>query len=84
MLQESVTKTDIIAFFSSDHSLILFALKILLSNERFVFKMKNHIAMSLETLDKENTFNDQMKWEFIKFLIIKFSICYSIFKSRNR
>ena len=72
ILQESITKTDIISSLSSKHSLIQLALKLdkesqrgtglwkfndsLLSDENFVLKMKDHIAASVETLNKENIF----------------------------
>ena len=50
----------------------------LLSDEYFVLKMKDHIPMSIETFNKKNIFNNQMKWQFLKFEIRKFSIHYSI------
>ena len=46
--------------------------------------MKNHIAMSIETLNKENIFDDQMRWEFLKFETRKFSTHCSISKTGER
>ena len=69
MFPESITKADIIASFSSDHSSTLLGLKLdkesqrgrslwkfgnyLLSDEGFVPKTKDYIAMSIETLNKK-------------------------------
>ena len=46
--------------------------------------MKDHIATSIEILNKENIFGDRMRWEFLKFEIRKLSIYYSICKTRER
>ena len=46
--------------------------------------MKDHVAVLIETLRKENIFDDQTRWEFLKFEIRKFSIHYSISKTRER
>ena len=80
IIQESITKTDTIDSFSSDASLTLLTLKLdkesqrgrglwkfnnsLLSDKDFVLKMKDHLAVSIETLNKENIFDDQMRREF--------------------
>ena len=74
ILQESISKTDIIFPHSSDHSPTLLTLKLdkksqkgkglwkfnnfLLPDEEFVLKIKDHIAMSIENLSKENVFDD--------------------------
>ena len=55
-----------------------------MSDEKFVLKMNDHIAQSIETLNKENIFDYQMRWEFFKFEIREFSIYYSISKTRER
>ena len=46
--------------------------------------MKNHIAISIETLNKENIFDDQMRWKFLKFETRKFSTHCSISKTGER
>ena len=45
-------------------------------DENFVLKITDHIAKSIETLNKENLFDDQKRWEFLKFEIRKFFIQY--------
>ena len=40
-------------------------------------KMKQHIAETMHKLDTENSFDDQMKWEFLKFEIRRFTIDFS-------
>ena len=39
--------------------------------------MKKHIAFTLEVCDKENICNAQVKWEYLKYQIRKFTIDYS-------
>ena len=39
--------------------------------------MKQHIAETMHKLDTENSFDDQMKWEFLKFEIRRFTIDFS-------
>ena len=46
--------------------------------------MKDHMAMSIETLNKENIFDDQMKWKCLNFEIRIFSIHYSISKTTEK
>lgn len=48
----------------------------MLFNEDIVLKLKNHVAILLEALNKANMFNDQMRWEFLEFKIRNFSICH--------
>ena len=76
--------------FSRKHSSILLTVKLdkqpqrrrslwnfnkpLLLDEDFVLKMKDHIPMSIEILNKENIFGDQMRYDVLKFEIRKFSI----------
>ena len=45
--------------------------------------MEDLIAMSVETLNGRNIFNDQMRWEFLEFEIRKFSNHCSISKTRE-
>ena len=46
--------------------------------------MKDHIAMSIETLNKENICDDQMRWEFLNFEVRKLSTHCSISKTGER
>ena len=46
--------------------------------------MKDHIAMSIETLNKENISDDQIKWKCLNFETRIFSIHYSISKTRGK
>ena len=96
ILQESITKTDIIASLSSQHSLTPHALKLdknsergrglwkfsnsLLSDEDFVLKMKGRITMSIETLNRK-----YIRW-FDEIRIFKISnqkILYSLLSFQN-
>ena len=77
ILQGSITTTDIIASHFSDHSLRLLTLKLdegsqkwrgwwkfnnsLVSDENVVFELKDHTAVLIETLNKENIFDDQIR-----------------------
>lgn len=42
------------------------------------------MAMSIKILDKENILDNQVRWDISKFEIGKFSIHYSISKTRER
>ena len=46
--------------------------------------MKDQIAMSIETLNQENIFDDQMRWQFLKFEVRKLSTHCSISKTGER
>ena len=49
----------------------------LTKNNEYVEKMKKLISDTLSTIDDERNFNDQMKWEYLKFTIRNFSIEFS-------
>ena len=82
-LQDSLDKTDILAAFSSDHSPILLSFQkckdfqrgrglwkfnsSLSHNKEYTEKMKKRILDTLKITEQENQFNDQMKWEYLKF-----------------
>ena len=99
LLQESVNKTDILAAFSTDHSPLLFSLKLrtdenrgkglwkfnnsLSMNSDFQTKMKFHIKSTLETLEIEGIRDPQVRWEFLKYEIRKFSIEFSKLQAQN-
>ena len=90
LLQESVNKTEILAAFSTDHSPLLFSLDLCKDENRgiglwkfnnslsmksdFQTKMKFHIKSTLETLAIEGIRDPQVRWEFFKYEIRKFSI----------
>ena len=92
VLQESIHKTDVLASFCSDHSPILFVLDMikegqmgkglwkfnssLLSNKKFVCNMKNYIATTTIFLNEENIFDDQIRSEYLKYEIRKFSTTF--------
>ena len=55
----------------------------LISDENFTEKLKNFIEDLKEDLNSENSFDDQVKWEYIKFQIRKFTISYSKIRAKN-
>ena len=99
LLQESVNKTGILAAFSTNHSPLLFSLKLrkdenrgkglwkfnnsLSMNSDFQTKMKFHIKSTLETLEIEGITDLQVRWEFLKYEIRKFSIEFSKLLAKN-
>ena len=54
-----------------------------MSDEDFVLKMKDHIAISMETVHKDNILNLMVR-KILKFEIKKFSIYYSVSKTREK
>ena len=89
-LQESTKTTDTLAAFSTDHSLITFSLchlkefpqrkglwksnKSLIKNENYREQMKILIKHVLNNLDQDNIVDPKVRWEYLKYEIIKFSI----------
>ena len=49
----------------------------MINNADFVTEMKSHILKTLENLDKENITNNQLRWQFLKYKIRKFSSQFS-------
>ena len=98
-LQESTKNTDVLASLSTDHSTISFTLRrsqiiakvkglwifnsSLTLNKEFVEKMKEHISTCLNLLEKENILDDQVRWEYLKYEVRKFSIKFSKRKQRK-
>ena len=93
------TKINVLSSFCSDHSPLLFALDIikenlieilwkinsfLLSNKKFVRNMKNHIATTKIFLNDENIFDDQIRWEKLKYEISRFSIHFSVYEAKKK
>ena len=92
VLQETVIRADVLASFCSDHSPIIFTIsfesnnkrgkglwkfnKSLLSNDECINILRNHISESLSILDQNGIRGDQIRWEFIKFVIRQFSITF--------
>ena len=88
-LQESIKDTEILPALSSDHSPSLFSLvnteptlkgkelwkfnNSLLLNEEFFTKMKNYIHLKIKEMNHENINNDQIRWDFRKYEVRKFS-----------
>ena len=99
LLQESVNKTDVLAAFFTDHSLLLFSLHLrkyenrgkgllkfndsLTINSDFVTKMKFHIKITLETLEEEGITDFQVRWEFLKYEIRKFRWNFQSYKPKT-
>ena len=54
-----------------------------LSNKNFVRNMKHHITTTTVFLNEENTLNDQIACEYLKFEIRKFSIHFSVSKAKK-
>ena len=56
----------------------------LLSNKKFVRNMKNHIVTITIFLNEENIFDDQIRWECLKYEIRKLFIHFSVSKAKKR
>ena len=88
-----------LAAFSAGHSPLLFSLDLckdenrgkglwkfnnsLSMNSDFQTKMKFHIKSTLETLEIEGITDLQVRWEFLKYEIRKFSIEFSKLQVQN-
>ena len=98
-LQDTVRNTDVFAAFCSDHSPIFFSLdkKIDASRGRglwtlnnsltpnciYIEKMKTHIVDTLNLLDNENILDQNVRWDFLKYEIRKFTNDFSKALSKN-
>ena len=92
-LQESIKNIDIFASLSTDHFPISFSLRrlqitakgkgvwifnsSLTLNKEFVEKMREHLSTCLNLFEKENILDDQVRWEYLKHKVRKFSIKFS-------
>lgn len=92
-LQEQVSCTDVTNAFCTDHSPILFTLgeihqsprgrglwkfnNSLISNEEYLARMKKHITSTLKNLNDEGIVDEQVRWEFLKYEIRKFTRMFS-------
>ena len=98
-LQEFSNKAITLSIFKSDHSSVSVIIsnykKIklgsglwkfndsLISDEDFTEKLKNFIENLKEDLDSEHSFDEQVKWEYMKFEIRRFTISYCKIRSKN-
>ena len=55
----------------------------LISDQNFTEKLKKFIENLKEDLDSENSFDDQVKWKYMKFEIRKFTISYPKIRAKN-
>ena len=92
-LQQSIKDTEILPALSSDHFPIFFSLvstesaskgkwlwkfnNSLLLNKEFVTKMRNYVHLKINGRDHENINDDQIRWEFLKYKVRKFSRKFS-------
>ena len=86
-------RTDISASFATDHSPILFSLnqmsefsqekglwkfnKSLLLNKEYTVEIKDHILLTIKMLDNDDLRDEQVRWEYLKYEIRKFTIRFS-------
>ena len=89
MFYKNVCK-DILGSFVTDHSPILFSLnqmsefshgkslwkfnKSLLFNKEYVENIKEHILLMIKMLDSDDLQDEQVRWEYSKYKIRKFTI----------
>ena len=98
-MQVSVKNIDVLASLLLDHSPITFSYcKIeesnrvrgfwkfndsLIENEEYVHQMKKFISDTLNELFNENILDDQVKWEYLKYNIRKYTINFSKKLAKN-
>ena len=98
-MQVSVKNTDALASLLSDHSPITFSCfkneesnrgrglwkfnNSLIENEEYVLQMKKFILDTLNELFTENILDDQVKWEYLKYNIRKYTIKFSKELAKN-
>ena len=90
-LQESINKTDILTALSTDHSPIFFSSsKIYVYQEVKVYgnlttlcELKNHLKVIYNRMSAEQITDEQLCWEYMKYEIRKFSICFSKDKAKK-
>ena len=46
--------------------------------------MKNHVATTTTFINEENIFDNQMRWEYLKFEIKQFSIHFSVSEAKKK
>ena len=98
-MQVSVKNTDVLASLLTDHSPITFSCfkneesnkgtglwkfnNSLIENVEYVLQMKKIILDTLYKLFNENIFDDQVKWEYLKYNIRKYNIKFSKELAKN-
>ena len=98
-MQVSVKNTDVLASLLTDHSPIIFSCfkneesnrgrglwkfnNSLIENEEYVLQMKKFILDTLNELFTENILDDQVKWEYLKYNIRKYTIKFSKELAKN-
>ena len=98
-MQVSVKNTDVLASLLSDHPPITFSCfkneestrgrglwkfnNSLIENEEYVLQMKKFILDTLNELFTENILHDQVKWEYLKYNIRKYTIKFSKELAKN-
>ena len=96
----SVKNTDVLASLLTDHSPISVSYykneesnrgrgfwkfnNSLIENEEFVQQMKKYISDTLNELFNENILDDQIKWEYFKYSIRKYTINFSKKLAKNK
>ena len=51
--------------------------KSLLLNKEYVEKIKEHNFLTIKMLDNDDLRDEQVRWEYLKYKIWKFTICFS-------
>ena len=98
-MQVSIKNTDILASLLTDHLPITFSYfkneesdrgralwkynNSLIENEEYVLQMKKNILDTLNELFNENILDDQVKWEYLKHNIRKYTINFSKELAKN-
>ena len=98
-MQVSVKNIDVLASLQLDHSPITFSYckseesnrvrgfwkfnDSLIENEEYVHQMKKFISDTLNELFNENILDDQVKWEYLKYNIRKYTINFSKKLAKN-
>ena len=98
-MQVSVKNTDVLASLLTDHSPITFSYckndesnrdrgfwkfnNSLIENEEYVHEMKKFISDTLNELFNESILGDQVKWEYLKYNIRKYTINFAKNLAKN-
>ena len=98
-MQVSVKNTDVLASLLTDHSPVTFSYckneesnggrgfwklnNSLIENEEYVHQMKKFFSDTLNELFNENILDDQVKWEYLKYNIRKYTINFSKKLAKN-
>ena len=98
-MQVSVENTDVLASLLTDHSPVTFSCfkneesnrgrglwklnNSLIENVEYVLQMKKFIFDTLNELFNENILDDQVKWEYLKYNISKYTINFSKELAKN-